>query len=270
MNSIDTSTPPVCPIHCLVREVPDSFANCLREDPVAIDLEAARTQHQNYVDILKSHVNKVTYVPCSDGLPDSVYIEDVAVITGKHALVTRPGAPSRISEIQGIEAALREFCTVHTTQAPASIDGGDVMRVGNHLLVGLSTRTNQAGFDRLREVALLDGLTSHAVPIHDGLHLKSAMTALDATTIIYDPSVISALQIPGLKLEWLAAPEPLGANVLAFDHVTIVSEDAPKTAELIRNKGHQVQSVKVTELHKGDGALTCLSLRISGPNGWSV
>ncbi len=270
MNSIDTSTPPACPIHCLVREVSDSFANCLREDPVSIDLESARAQHQNYVALLKRHVEQVTYVPCPEGLPDSVYIEDVAVITGQHALVTRPGARSRVSEIEGIEAALSPFCTVHTTQAPASIDGGDVMRVGQHLLVGLSSRTNEAGFKRLEEVAQLDGLTSHAVPVHDGLHLKSAMTALDDKTVIYDPSAISPLDIAGLQLEWLAAPEPLGANILAFDHVTIVSEDAPKTAQLIRDKGHQVESVKVTELHKGDGALTCLSLRIPGPNGWSV
>ena len=270
MNSIDTANPPCCPVHCLVREVPDSFADCLREDPVSIDLESARVQHQNYVDLLKRHVDKVTYVPSPEGLPDSVYIEDVAVITGKHALVTRPGAPSRVLETQGIEGALAAFCTVHTTQAPASIDGGDVMRIGDHLLIGLSTRTNEAGFKRLEEVARLDGLTSYAVPIHDGLHLKSAMTALDDKTIIYDAAALSPVKIAGLNLNWIAAPEPLGANVLAFASVTIVSEDAPKTAQLLRDKGHRVEHVKVTELHKGDGALTCLSLRIPAPNAWSV
>lgn len=270
MNSIDTSNPPSCPAHCLVREVPDGFADCLREDPVNIELESARVQHQNYVELLKRHVANVTYVPSPEGLPDSVYIEDVAVITGKHALVTRPGAPSRVLEIQGIEDALSSFCTVHTTQAPASIDGGDVMRIGNHLLVGLSTRTNEAGFKRLEEVARLDGLTSHAVPIHDGLHLKSAMTALDDKTIIYDAAAFSPVNIAGLNLNWIAAPEPLGANVLAFARVTIVSEDAPKTAQLLREQGHSVEQVKVTELHKGDGALTCLSLRIPAPNAWSV
>ena len=96
------------------------------------------------------------------------------------------------------------------------------------------------------------------------------MTVLDAQTIIYDASAIAPTEIPGRDFEWVSAPEALGANVLAFDRVTIVSADAPKTAELLRNRGHSVESVKVTELHKGDGALTCLSLRISGPKSWSV
>ena len=270
MNSTDNTASPACPTHCLVREVPHDFPACLREDPVEIDLKLAQHQHQNYVNVLKSYVDQVTYVPSPSGHPDSVYIEDVAVITGQHALVTRPGAPSRTAEIEGIEAALKPFCTVHTTEAPAAIDGGDVMQVGQHLLVGISERTNEEGFLRLQEVARLDSLIAHRVPVQAGLHLKSAMTALDGQTVIYDASVVSPLDFDGLDLAWVAAPEPLGANVLALDKVVIVSEDAPRTANLLREKGYPVKTVKVSEFHKGDGALTCLSLRISGPGAWSV
>ena len=270
MNSIETMQGPACPVHCLVRDVPEDFANCLQDTPAKIDLATAKEQHRQYVNLLKTHVDQVTYVPSPPGHPDSVYIEDVAVITGQHALVTRPGAPSRTSEIEGIEAALRGFCTVHLTEAPATLDGGDVMQIGKHLLVGLSDRTNEAGYLRLAEVAKLDGLTAHRVPVEAGLHLKSAMTVIDHETIIYDPSALSPVTIPGLDITWLAAPEPLGANVLAFDKVTIVSADAPQTAKLLRERGYPVETVQVTEFHKGDGALSCLSLRISGPNGWTV
>ena len=96
------------------------------------------------------------------------------------------------------------------------------------------------------------------------------MTALDNRTIIYDPAVMNPLEIADLSLTWLAAPEPLGANVLVFGDVTIVSEDAPQTAKLLRQRGHPVEPVQVTELHKGDGALTCLSLRIAAPDSWTV
>lgn len=269
MNSTKPAPAPAKPIHCLVRSVPQSFAACLREDPVAIDREAALTQHEHYVSLLKKHCESVTFVPVAQDHADSVYIEDVAVILGSHALVTRPGAPSRRAETEGIADALSPFCTVHTMDAPALLDGGDVMRIGNELLVGLSKRTNTQGFQRLQEVALLDGVRAHAVEVKEGLHLKSAMTALESDTIIYDPNVMEPLEVAGLDLNWLAAPEPLGANVLAFGDVTIVSEDAPETAKLLRRRG-PVETVLVTELHKGDGALTCLSLRIPAPGSWSV
>lgn len=270
MNSTDLNKAPSCPTQCLVRALPDNFADCLREEPVEIDQAAAVAQHKNYTQLIKKYVQNVSFVPPLPGQPDSVYIEDVAVITGHHALVTRPGAPSRQAEVQGIAEALGQFCTVHTTEAPASIDGGDVMQVGNHLLVGLSKRTNHLGFKRLEEIALLDGITAHALDVKEGLHLKSAMTVIDHKTIIYDENVMKPVQIPGLKLNWVAAPEALGANILAFEKVTIVSEDAPKTAALLKSQGHHVETVKVTELHKGDGALTCLSLRIAAPGCWAV
>lgn len=270
MSSIKPILPPAKPIHCLVRSVPENFASCLREDPVSIDRQAALTQHGHYVAILKKHCESISFVPGAQNHADSVYIEDVAVVLNSHALVTRPGAPSRRRETVGIAEALSPFCTVHTTEAPALLDGGDVMRLGNHLLIGLSKRTNTQGFEKLKEIAQLDGIQAHALQVKEGLHLKSAMTALDSQTAIYDPLAMSPVDIPGVELNWMAAPEPLGANVLALGQVTIVSEDAPKTAQLLRQNGHCVETVQVTELHKGDGALTCLSLRIPAPGCWAV
>ena len=265
-----SSTKPSNPVHCLVRAVPENFAACLREDPVSIDREKAVAQHEGYVSLLRQHSKSLSFVPVPLGHADSVYIEDVAVVLDSHALVTRPGAPSRRAETNGIADALRPFCTVHITEAPALLDGGDVMRLGNELLVGLSQRTNIQGFEKLQEVAHLDGIRAHALQVKEGLHLKSAMTALDNRTIIYDPAVMNPLELADLSLTWLAAPEPLGANVLVFGDVTIVSEDAPQTAKLLGQRGHPVETVQVTELHKGDGALTCLSLRIPAPDSWTV
>ncbi len=253
---------------CLVREVSDNFADCLRSRQIPIDVPTARRQHRDYRRCLESIVDQVTVIPSGSRHPDGCFIEDTAVVINRHAVITRPGAASRRGEIKGVVPALSRWCRIHTMPAPATLDGGDVMRIGSTLWVGLSGRTNRDGIRYLTDVADRDGVEVITVPIKKGLHLKSACSMVDYRTVIYDPEVIDPPAMPDGDLCWLPAPEPLGANVLALGNEVIVSGDAPKTSGLLQDKGHQVRTVHVSEFHKGDGALTCLSIRIPQDGTW--
>jgi dimethylargininase len=262
------------PARVLVRPVPLRYPECLREDrAVSIDLERARQQHAGYVRALREAGAQVGEVDASDETPDACFLEDAAVVTGRHALSTRPGAPSRRAEVEGVARALAAFCTVCAMEAPATLDGGDVLRAGSTLFVGLSSRTNQAGAQRLAEVARLDGLETRVLRVTGGLHLKSACTLADATTLLYAPALLGEADLApfrDLGLTCLAAPEPAGANVLALGSRVLVSAAAPRTSALLAQRGLDVRLVDVGEFHKGDGALTCLSLRIPPQGGWST
>jgi dimethylargininase len=157
--------------------------------------------------------------------------------------------------------------------APATLDGGDVLRVGHTLFVGLSTRTNREGVDALARVAHRDGLEVVTMHVRDGLHLKSACTIASASLVVYDPRVLTSDDLAvfaSRALELLPAAEPAGANVLALGDTVLVSAAAPRTADALRALGLRVRIVAVGEIHKGDGALTCLSVRIPCAGAWST
>jgi dimethylargininase len=262
------------PERVVARALPASYAACLRSDAsVAIDAALARAQHAAYLAVLRALVSRVDVLATDEACPDACFIEDTAVLTGTHALATRPGAPSRRPEVAPVAAALASDRSVHRMAAPATLDGGDVLRIGAHLFVGLSTRTNREGVEELARVAARDGVEVVAVPMRGGLHLKSACTLASASLLVYDPRLMADAELAPLRrhvegLELLAVSEPAGANVLALGGAVVVSAAAPQTASELRGRGLDVRVVDVSEIHKGDGALTCLSLRVPGPGGW--
>jgi dimethylargininase len=144
------------------------------------------------------------------------------------------------------------------------------MRASNTFFVGRSARTNNEGIAFLTEVAARDGATVIPVDVAQGLHLKSACSMLDETTVIIDPAVLSSETFAAHGLKTVEALEPLGANVLAYGDLVIASEAAPKTIELLKNLGYTLRTLCVDELHKGDGALSCLSMRIQPTGHWAV
>lgn len=260
------------PQRVLVRELSASFADCLRmEAGERIDVEKARRQHAGYVAALRALGLAVDVLPADDACADCCFIEDTAVLTGSHAVLTCPGASARRAEVPPIGEALARDAVVHTMASPATLDGGDVLRAGTRLFVGLSSRTNAAGVAFLREVAARDGLLVVALEVRGGLHLKSACTLAGASLLVYDASLIhddelSQFRVAGL--ECIAAEEPLGANVLAIGDAVLVSAAAPRTAARLAAAGRDVRMVDVGEMHKGDGALTCLSLRVPARGAW--
>ena len=260
------------PARVVARSLSARYPNCLRSETSArIDVARARAQHDAYIAAVRALGVRVDVLPTDDDCPDACFIEDTAVITGARALATRPGAPSRRAEVAPVAEELARDLAVHRMEAPATLDGGDVLRIGSRLFVGLSSRTNAGGVEALARVAVQDGLEVIPVTVRDGLHLKSACSLASGSLLVLDPRVMreqdSALfRVTGVAL--LNAAEPAGANVLALGDAVLVSAAAPGTAEALRRRGLDVRVVDVSEFHKGDGALTCLSLRVPSAGCW--
>jgi dimethylargininase len=255
-----------------VRDVPDTYARCLRRDPVPLDPARARAQVQAYARVLGELGVAVERLPADEACPDCCFVEDAAVVLSAGlAVLTRPGAPSRRPELPPVERALRGLVAeVAPLDDPAAtLDGGDVLRAGATLFVGLSERTNRAGADALGRVAARAGLSVVAVPVGAGLHLKSAVTLLAPGRLVLQAGALDPTPFLRAGLSCLEVEEPAGANVLALGPVVLVSSAAPRAlARLVREPGLVVRAIDVAELHKGDGALTCLSLRVPPPGAW--
>lgn len=258
------------PARALVRAVPDSYARCLRQDPVPVDPARARAQVEGYARALARHGVQVDRVDTDEACPDACFTEDVAVILdAERALITRPGAPSRRAEVEPVARALgARLELLRLDDAGACLDGGDVLRVGDALFVGLSGRTNRAGADGLARAARPLGLEVVPVPLAAGLHLKSVVTLVAPGLVVaLEGAPLDELRARGARV--LLTDEPWGANVLPLGPVVLVSTAAPRTlARLRREPGLECEALDVSELHKGDGALTCLSLRTPPPGGW--
>ncbi len=256
------------PAHAWVRAPGDAYAACLRSDPGPIDVALARTQHRAYVEALGAAGVGVEHLAPGLDAPDGCFIEDTAVVWDGGALVTRPGAPSRRGETPSVRAVLEAAgLDVVAMEAPATLDGGDVLRVGSRLLVGESARTNAAGVAALAAHAGRFGLSVETVPLRSGLHLKSALTLLEPGVLLLGAGV-EAEQLARLPVELIPVTEPYGANVLALGRRVLVSAQAPVTAERIERRGLEPVTLDVSELHRGDGALTCLSLRRPAPGAY--
>ncbi len=230
---------------------------------VPVDPDKARRQWLGYVAALQSEGWEVFEVEPADDCPDAVFVEDTAVVYGDLAVVTRPGADQRRPETTGTETSLLGlgYRLVHI-EPPGTLDGGDVLKHGGTVWVGLGGRTNQAGLNQLR--AHLEPLraTVTGVPVSKVLHLKSAVTALpDGSVIGYDPLVDDPAAFPS----YLSVPEEPGAHVVLLDGSTVLmSTSAPRTQELFESRGLRVVAVDISEFEKLEGCVTCLSIRLRG------
>ena len=257
------------PTHAIVRPPAACYAQCLRHDPRPIDVALARAQHRGYVAALRDAGIAVEVLPEIDH-PDAVFVEDTAVQLGDRALVTLPGAAARHGEIDSIAVALARRVAVTRMREPGRLDGGDVLRCGDTLVVGLSRRTNNDGLAQLAALAREVGLVVVGVEVKDGLHLKSACSLADARTLLVHEGCLDHAALMRLELELVTVPEPAGANVLAFSDRVLVSDAAPRTAELLAARGLAPIALPLSEIHAGDGALSCMSLRFAAPDAWCV
>jgi dimethylargininase len=242
--------------------VPETLARCeltfqARE---AIDLARARAQHAAYAELLRALGLEVVELPADPAFPDCCFVEDVAVVLDEVALVTRPGAASRRGEAAAIEAALAGYRPLERTDEPATLEGGDVLRVGRSLFVGRSSRTNAAGIERLAAVAEPLGYRVVPVTVTGCLHLKSAVTALDEGRVLVNRAWLDTAPLEDFELVDVAPGEPGAANVLAVAGHVVVHPGFPRTLDRIAALGYDVRLLDVSEFVKAEAALTCKSL----------
>jgi dimethylargininase len=251
-------------LQAFTREISPSIVRCelTHLSRVAIDVARARAQHRAYESILEALGYAVTRLPADDDMPDSVFIEDTAVVLPDVAIITRPGAAARGRETEAVAEALAPLRPLVLMTPPATLDGGDVLVVGRTLFVGRTTRTNQAGIDQLTEAAAPFGYQIVTAEPRGCLHLKSAATALDESTVLLDPRCLSAGVMAGLTCLTIDAAEPGAANVLSAAGRVLCAAASPRTADRISRAGFEVMLVETSEVAKAEGALTCCSLLI--------
>jgi dimethylargininase len=251
----------------LMRAVPPTLARCeltfRSREP--IDLDRAVAQHTAYADLLRALGLEVVEVPADPALPDCCFIEDIAVVLDEVALVAMPGAASRRGEITAVAEALARFRALERTPLPATLEGGDVLRVGRRLFVGRSPRTNEAGIARLAAVAEPLGYRVIPVTVTGCLHLKSAVTALDDERLLANPGWADMAPFAGLGVVPVAPEEPEAANVLRVAGLVVAHHGFPRTLDRIANLGYAVRALDISEFLKAEAALTCKSLFLSPP-----
>ena len=231
----------------------------LQRTPVDVDL--ARRQWLGYAAAMQSEGWELYEVEPADDYPDAVFVEDTVVVYDDLAVLARPGAEQRRAEVAGTDLALRGLgYRVARIEDPGTLDGGDVLKHGGTVWVGLGGRTNQSGVDQLAKHLAPYGVEVVGVPVSKVLHLKSAVTALpDGTVVGYEPLV----DHPATWPTFLPVPEDSGAHVVLLDGETVLmAASAPRTAELFRERGLRVVAVDISEFEKLEGCVTCLSVRL--------
>ncbi len=248
------------------RAVSPRLADCALTHlpPRPIDAARAAAQHAAYEKALTEAGLAVVRLPALDDAPDGVFVEDTALLLGGHAIVTRPGAASRAGETASTAEGLARDFDVRRLAA-GTLDGGDVLRIGRTLYVGRSGRTDRAGIGALADVAGPLGYEVVPVTASGCLHLKSAVTfagpdAAGTPVLLYHAEWISPAPFAGVEPVAVAAGEPAAANVLRAGDMLIVSAEGPRTAEILARRGFNPVALDVSELHKAEAGLTCMSL----------
>jgi dimethylargininase len=223
-----------------------------------IDYTRAVEQHRQYLDLLASLGAEVVELSADAEYPDSVFVEDTAIVLGDVAVITRPGADSRRGEVHAIAPVLARYRPLAWIEAPATIDGGDVLVTDARIFVGLSSRTNGDALEQLRALTQREVI---GVPLRDCLHLKTAVTRVGRNTLLIDRSCIDVAPFAGFEL--IDAEEPFAANALLVGDVVIYPTAFPKTRAKLDAYAIDVRTVDADELAKAEGGVTCCAILIA-------
>jgi dimethylargininase len=246
----------------ITRDVSPAIADCelsfVPREP--IDVARAIRQHRDYLHALEMLGCRVVTLPAEAALPDSVFVEDVAIVVDELAVMTRPGAESRRPEVDSVAEALKKYRPLAFIEEPGTIDGGDVLRMGRAFYVGESARSNASGIAQLRALMAPHGYTVQGVPTRGCLHLKSAVTPLSDDAVLLQPEWVDREPFAAYRIIEVDPTEPHAANVVRVDDGLLMPASFPRTRERLLAAGFKVVSVDVSELQKAEGAVTCCSL----------
>jgi len=247
----------------ITKPVPPSIDRCelthLTREP--IDVARARDQHRVYEQTLARLGCTIERLPMEPGNPDSVFVEDTAIVLPEIAIITRPGAESRRGEVASVAATLRKYRSLAEIEAPATIDGGDVLVIGKRIFVGISSRTDRDAVQLLKNIAAPFGYGIAPVVVTGCLHLKSAVTQIGEGSVLLNPAWIDPRCFNDYDV--VEAAEPDGANALFIAPRVIVASAFPRTRERLERRGFAVESIDADELAKAEGALTCCSVLVT-------
>jgi dimethylargininase len=253
--------------YAVLRAVSPGMAHCqltfLERAP--IDLGRAAEEHTGIVQALLEAGRTVIVLPADPALPDSTFTEDTAIVLDEVAVMTHPGSISRRPETAAIAAVLSRFRPLLWMEGPGTLDGGDVVKIGRTLFVGIDTRTNEAGIKELE--SLITPLGYHVVRVqtHQCLHLKTCATWLGGKRWLANRSWVDARPIEAEGFEILDVPpeEPWAANTLRLGETIFHPAGFPQTTALLTMAGYRVATLPMTELQKAEAGLTCTSLLFS-------
>jgi len=246
----------------LTRPVPPTITECelthLAREPISFT--KAADQHEAYENALRSLGCAVKRLAGAPDHPDSVFIEDTAVVLDECAVITRPGAQSRRGEIEIVAQSLDAYRPVLRIGAPDTLDGGDVLRVGRRLWVGLSTRSTSAGAKQLGTLLKRFGYRVDTAVVRDCLHLKTAVSALPDGRLLLSPRMVDAWAFDAQSPIEVDPSEPFAGNVLSVGDTVLCPASAPRTRARLEAQGYKTVVVDASELAKAEGGLTCCSL----------
>lgn len=222
----------------------------------------ALEQHQKYIEALTDCGVEVTSIAADENFPDSVFIEDAALLTPVCAIITNPGAPSRKGEIVAVEKTLSKFyLEIERINAPGSLDAGDIMMVGSHYYIGISQRTNHHGANQMIAILKKHGMTGSIIPLKNVLHLKSGVSYLENNTMVISGEFIYKKEFSRFNTIKVDTSESYAANCIWINDTVIIAEGYPKFKESVTAHGYSTIELDMSEFRKLDGGLSCLSLR---------
>jgi dimethylargininase len=225
-----------------------------------IDYERACAQHKQYEQALRSLGMDVISLEAEPDLPDSVFVEDMALVLDECAIILNPGAVSRRPEVASVEKALAPYRDIFRIQPTGTLDGGDILRVGKTIFVGMSGRSTENAIAQLRDILEPRGYQVRAVNVTGCLHLKSAVTQVGADTLLVNPGWVSREDFPGMQFIEVDPSEPYAANAVLVDGAIIYPSSFPQTRAKLERAGINLVLVEADELAKAEGAVTCCSL----------
>ena len=248
---------------CIVRQPCPEMVGGLSSGGLGIpDYGLALEQHKKYVEALEECGCKVIVLPADPAYPDSVFVEDTALLIGSAAILTRPGADSRKGETAGMKPVLQNhFMPVEEIRKPGTLEAGDVLEIESHYYIGISERTNKEGAEQLIRILEKHGKTGSTVRLQKFLHLKTGVAWLGNNTILLAGELMQAIEFRSFKKIEVDDDEQYAANSIMVNGTVIMPAGYPKTLNALQDSGYKVLQVDTSEYRKLDGGLSCLSLR---------
>ena len=249
-------------LYALARPVPSSIGDCALTflDRRPIDPQRASAQHKAYIDCLSSLGMSIISLAPEHDMPDSVFVEDTAVVLDEVAVVPTHGLESREAEIPSVAEALTSYRPIAFLPDDARLEGGDVLRIGRAIYVGKSRRTNEEGIAGLAAIVNPLGYVVRTVAFRGCLHMKSACTYLGRDTILANRDWIDVTQFGDIEVIDVDENEPHASNALAVNDAIMFPSSFPKTRHSLAARGFSVLLLDISELQKAEACVTCCSI----------